>query len=166
MEKTFVTKTKNGCDVYVDTKTSHAATHLKDHPELFEYMKEILLTYEAQGNVVRFETDMGRVIGKMDLVETVDSDDIFYAKRPNRDKYTRFVRGKKSEPTHFVTIELRKTGDTAYDVFTVFIGRLSPPFPFGKNDPNETYRAFWKNRALVVEKQEFLAETVTNECPW
>jgi hypothetical protein len=166
MNKTFVTKTKNGCDVYVDTTASHAATHLKDHPELFGYMQEILSGYEAKEEVIRFETNLGRVVGMMDLVETTDVDDVFYAKRPNREKYTRFVRNREPETTRFVTIELRKKFDTEFEVFTAYVGGLTPSLPFGKDDPNEVNREFWAKHALVTGKQEFLPETVTIECPW
>lgn len=166
MAKTFVAKTKNGCDVYVDTETSHAATHLKDHPELFEYMQEILPSYEVTEDLIRFETDLGRIVGKLDLISTTQGDDVFYAKRPNREKYTRFVRGKDLEPTTFVTIELQKKDGGEYEVFTAYIGRLTPSFPVGKDDPNEKNREFWSNHALVVGNQEFIPDTVTTECPW
>ena len=166
MSKQFVTKTKNGFDVFVDTETSHASTHLKDHPELLALMQEVISNYIATEEKVRFETDMGRIVGKMDLVETSDSDEIFYAKRQNRDKYTRFVKNREPEPTSFVTIELQKKSDTRYEVFTAFIGRLTPSFPVDKNDTNEENRKYWKNHALAIGNQEFMPETITMECPW
>ncbi len=163
---TFVTKTKNGLDVYVDLETSHAATHLKAHPELFNLMKEVLENYEVKQGQIRFQTDLGRIVGQKDLVPTTEADDIFYAKRPNRDKYTRFVRNRKAEPTPFITIELHKKNEKDYEIFTVFIGELCPGFPFGKNDPNPTKREFWNRHALVDGNQEILPETITAECPW
>ncbi len=166
MNKVFVTKTKNGYSVYVDVAESHAATHLKDHPELFDFMKEVLSEYVATEDLVRFETDLGRAVGHMDMVETSNGDDVFYAKRPNREKFTRFVRGKKPQPTNFVTIELRKKDGRELEVFTAFIGRLTPSFPLGKDDPNEQNKEFWNCHALVAENQKFIEETVTVECPW
>lgn len=166
MSKKFITKTKDGFDIYVDTELSHAATHLKTHPELFDLIKEILSKSDLPKDLNRFETDMGRVVGKMTLVETDEDDDIFYAKRPNREKYTRFVRGREEKETTFVTMKLIKKSSTEYEVFTAFIGRLTPPFPYGKEDKNKENREFWKNHALVAENLEFLPETVTTECPW
>jgi hypothetical protein len=170
---THVGKTKNGFDVYVDMVHSHAATHMKDHPELFGLLQEVVANYEIDPNVgqIRFEKDMGRIIGTMDLVETGEGDDVFYAKRPNREKFTRFVRGRQSTPTSSITTELRKikhpqeAGD-AYEVFTVFIGHLTASFPYGKDDPNQENREYWKDRALIVGNQEYLPDTVTTECPW
>ena len=166
MSKQFITKTKNGFDVFVDTEASHAATHLKNHPELFEYLKEILSQYEVKEDGIRFETNLGKEVGKSDLVETKEGDEVFYAKRPNRDKYTRFVRGKDAEPTTFVTIELRKKNETEYDVYTVFIGGTVPTFPTDKNDANEVAREYWKHHALVAGNQTYITETATGECPW
>lgn len=102
----------------------------------------------------------------MDLIETTESDDVFYAKRPNREKYTRFVRGREPVPATTVTIELRKKGGTEFEIFTAFIGKLTPPFPFGKDDLNEDGREFWKNHALVVGNQELVPGTETTDCPW
>jgi hypothetical protein len=166
MSKQFVAKTKNGFDVYVDIETSHAATHLKNHAHLFDLMKEVILNYEVIQDTIRFETDMSKKIGTADLVETNETDDVFYAKRPNRDKYTRFVNNREPELTSYITIELRKTNDTEYEVFTVFIGRITPSFPLGIDDTNEVNREFWKTHALATGTQDFIPETITTECPW
>ena len=166
MSRTLITKTKNGFDVYVDLVSSHAATHMKDHPYLFELVKEIVSKYEVTADALRFSTDMGRVVGMKDLVETQPSDAVFYAKRPNREKYTRFVHGKSPEPTPFVTIELRKVNEGEYDLFTAFIGELTPSFPTGKDDQNQKNRDFWNSHALVVGNQEIVEGTETEECPW
>ncbi len=166
MTRTFVTKTKNGLDVYVDTVNSHAATHMKNHPELLDLVKEVLSQYDVTADQIRFNTDMGRVVGEKDLVETKDGDDVFYAKRPNREKYTRFVRNKSAVPTNFITIELRKVNDTEYDIFTAFIGELTPSFPTGKDDRNQKNRDFWNSHALVVGNQGVVPGSETTECPW
>lgn len=55
--KKFIIKTKNGFDVYVDMKHSHAATHLKDHPHLFDLLKKILPEYKILEDRVRLEVD-------------------------------------------------------------------------------------------------------------
>lgn len=166
MSKQFVAKSKNGFDVYVEVETSHAATHLKNHPELFELMKEVISEYEIVQDTIRFETDMGREVGMADLVTVTEKDEVFYAKRPNREKYTVFVKNRKPEPTSYITIELRKKNDSEYEVFTVFIGRLTPSLPLGKDDLNQTNREFWKTHALATGAQDFIEETMTTECPW
>ncbi|MEJ0053376.1 MAG: hypothetical protein WDN10_01430 [bacterium] len=59
-----------------------------------------------------------------------------------------------------------KTGDNEYDIFTTYIGRLTPPFPFGDGrDSTETIE-FWKDHALVIGAQELVPGTETKDCPW
>lgn len=163
--KKLIATTKNGVDVYLDTEHSHAATHIAHHPELLEFAKNIIADRVFGGRFLKFSTDMGGVVGNSDLVETTANDDTFYAKRPNRRNYTRFVNGKNAEPTRFVTLELRKVDDQVV-LFTVYIGGATPPFPYGKDDPHQDGREFWKTHALVTGNQEYLEETVTKECPW
>ena len=163
--KQFVATTKNGFDVYVDTEHSHAATHLKETPKLLDLVKEILAEYEVEKEMIRFETNMGRIVGPTDLVETREGDEIFYAKRPNREEYTRFVRNKKRPQTRFVTIHLDKKDSDECHLFTAWIGRLTPPFPTGKEDTEES-KEFWSNHALVAETQTIVPGTETKECPW
>ncbi len=164
--KKFVVKTKNGFDVYVDMETSHAATHLQKHPNLFEIAKKILSGCEVTSDELRFETDTGVIVGDTDLVRTEEGDDVFYAKRPNREKYSRFVRGKKAATTTLVTIDVRKSGEGEYDLYTTYVGGIVPSFPTGKEDANYEQRQFWATHALVAGNQDILSETVTTECPW
>lgn len=163
----FVAHTKNGYDVYAELEESHLATHIKDVPELLGLVKEILRQSEPELSDVRFETDMGRFVGAMDLVETNEGDEIFYAKRPNRNKYTRFVKGKDPVPTTYVTIGLIKThgSDKEYDVYTAYLGRVTPSFP-SKGAGSKLEREFWAHHALAWGTQEIVPGSETSACPW
>lgn len=151
--KAFVAETKNGFEVPV---TSHGVTHFNEDSRLLSLVQEVLQGYEVEGDAVRFEVDMGRVVGITDLIETKDDDSVFYAKRLNRDVYTRLVCKKSPETTHYITLDLRKSDATSYEIYTAYIGRLVPSFPKGKNDPSQSSRKFWSNHALVFRNQDIL----------
>lgn len=163
--KTYIGKTKNDFEVYVDMHDSHAATHLADTPELFDLVEEVLPQLEPAEEYARFEIDMGRIIGTTDLCDTADGDEIVYAKRQNRDIYTRFVKNKKPGPTQWIVVQLDKTEHNTYDLFTAFTGRLTPPFPGDEFETAEG-RAFWATHALAWGTQEIIPGTETTECPW
>ncbi len=162
--KQYLGKTRNGIDVYVD-KNSHASTHFIDQPKLLEAVKEIIPTIEATDDVIQDNFDLGREVGVTDLLETTDEDEILYAKRPSRqDQYSRFVKNKTSQPTSWVTIDLRNIQDK-YELRTAFFGKLTPSFPGGKFMADQSEK-FWSTHALVWGSQEILTGTETSEWPW
>lgn len=162
--KEFLAKTKNGFEVYVDMKLSHATTHFAHHPKLIDAVKKAISFVEPKEEVFRIEIDMKEEIGTTDLIQTTDKDEIVYAKRPLRAQYSRFVKNKNSRPTSWITIDLRKDGN-AYNLYTSFVGRLTPSFPGGNYLPEQS-REFWSNYALVWETQEIVPGTETKKCPW
>src|SRR5690349_18114936 len=113
----IVGKTKNGLEVFVDTEHSHAATRLKDAPQLRELFMELISTLELREELIRREVDAGRQIGFSDLVETREEDEIIYAKRLNRDIYTRFVKHYKPIPSSQFTFRLEKK-EQGYELIT------------------------------------------------
>ncbi len=165
MQKEFLGKTENGFEVYMDRASSHAITHIAHHPKLFELIKKIIPTIEATGEVIRLDKDMGEEVGTTDLVETGEYDEIIYALRPLRTQYSRFVKGKKSQPTSWITIDLRRAGDTEYNLYTAFIGQLTPSFPGGNFLPDQSME-FWSKHALVWGSQEVIPGSETAKCPW
>lgn len=161
----FLGKTKNDKDVFYDPEHSHAATHFSDTPQLRNLVAEFLPTVESNDDYARFEIDTKREVGTSDLVETEEGDEIVYAKRPNRDTYARFVKNKKPIPTNRVTIELRTIDDQTYELFTAYIGRLTPSFP-GNEFETPKSKPFWATHALVWGTQEIVPGTETIACPW
>lgn len=165
MKELYIGDTKNGFHVFVDIEHSHAATHLKENPKLLEYVKEIIPGIEGMGAFVHVERDMGKEIGKTDLVKTDEHDEIVYAKRPHRSVYARFVKNKTPIPTNWITVILKQSGADTYQLRTAFIGRLTPSFPGGDYLPEKS-NAFWKDHALVWGSQEIIPGTETTNCPW
>ena len=51
--------------------------------------------------------------------------------RPLRTQYSRFVKNKQSQPTSWITIDLGKSDKNEYDLYTAFVGKLTPSFPGG-----------------------------------
>ena len=164
MQSTFLCRTKNNLDVYVDFTGSHAATHLADTPGLLELVKEALLTISPVEDNVYTEVDLGRIIGTSDLVETTENDDVFYAKRLNRTNYTRFVRDRQPVPTSVISLVLHRQKD-GYLLYSAWAGWAAPPFPNDKDETPES-REFWKSHALVWGQQAVQHNTEIADWPW
>ncbi len=161
----YLGKTKNSVDVYVDMKLSHASTHFAHHRKLFDLVKKAISGIEATENHIRINIDMNEDVGTTDLVETTDQDEIIYAKRPLRKTYSKFVKNKLPKLTSWITIDLRKSDKNEYDLYTAFVGRLTPSFPGGDYLPEQSLE-FWSKHALVWGSQEIEPGSETSECPW
>ena len=162
---TFIGTSKNGIKVFYDPVSSHAATHIHDTPQLMGLVKEVIaaITLEKEKELVEY--DLHRTIGKSDLLETTDSDQIVYAKRLNRDNYTRFVLNRQSVDTSKVTLILLKQDDSSYILFSAWIGFLVPPFPGSGTETPESI-TFWSNHALAWGTQDIQPNTQTTVQPW
>ena len=165
MKKLVIGRTKNNKTVYVDKEGSHAATHLADTPQLFELVKHVIADLSPSEDNVYIDKDMGRSVGMSDLVETTASDEIIYAKRLNRDNYTRFVLNRLPELTSFVTVALQKDAEGDYGLWTAWIGRAVPQFP-GDSFETPDSRIFWQKHALVWGSQATQPNTERKDWPW
>lgn len=163
--KKYVGKTSNGFDVFFDTEKSHAITHFAHHPKLLEAVEKVIPSVEANEDTIRMDFELEEEVGTTDLVRTVETDEIVYAKRPLRTQYSRFVKNKDPMPTKWITIDLRKVNDTEYSLYTAFIGKLTPSFPGGDYLPDQS-REFWSQHALVWGSQEVVPDSETTDCPW
>lgn len=165
METRIIGKTKNGKTVYVDTQGSHAATHIADTPDLLELVQELVANLVPNDDNIYVDKDMGRPVGLSDLVETNGTDKILYAKRLNRDNYTRFVQNRKAESTNFVTVVLRKDSVGDYELWSAWIGPAAPQFP-GDDFETPESRPFWQKHALVWGNQAIQPGTEREDWPW
>jgi hypothetical protein len=165
METRIIGKTKNGKAVYVDTQSSHAATHIADTPNLLELVQEFVADFVPDGDEICVDKDMGRSVGLSDLVETGETDKIFYSKRLNRDNYTRFVQDRKAETTNFATVVLRKDPAGDYELWSAWIGPAVPQFPGDEFEKPES-RPFWQKHALVWGNQAVQPGTEREDWPW
>lgn len=167
MSKIKLCKTKNGIEVYYDPLHSHVATHFKDTPELKKLLKELLATKSFTKKEIYKEYKIKPTAIFSDLVETNDNDKIIYAKRLNREGYTRFVKNRKPESTSssYLTIWLKQDEERKYELASAWIGRTCPAFP---DDEYATPKSkpFWKKHALIWGKQEIQSGTETTKSPW
>ena len=132
----FLVSSANGIAVFYDPVSSHAVTHFTDTPQLKELTQEILARTILNEDQMFFDTDMGRIVGKSDLVNNDDGDLIVYAKRKNRDTYTSFNKTKAPQPCAIVAVGIEKADGSTYKLLSAWIGSIdSPPFP---GDENET----------------------------
>lgn len=184
----YIEKTASNCVVSVDMRQSHAVTHLQEQPGLWELTKEVLresvFTPDTHKNVL-FETDLGRDVGVMDLVETDPAEQRIYAVRLQRDTYMPFVKRDKRPLTRFITIVLKRldlerldsrTLDPVllhpdmvclpqFDLYTTYIGRKTPALP-GDSYASEESLPFWMGHALVWGSQVVKEDTIRYDCPW
>lgn len=114
---------------------------------------------------------MGRIVGMNGCIETTndDADDILWAKRLNRECYSRFVRNRTSLPTTLLSITLAKPDDV-WLIYTAYFGTPAPKEP---TDPRNTQAelaeslAFWTKHALILGETGPIDEsTMTTEAQW
>lgn len=165
MAREIFARSKNGVKVTYDPVYSHASTHFADTPQIIPYVRKVIENTDISGDVMEFEVDTGRVIGNSDLVETREDDDIVYAIRKNRDRHSRFTKSRSSQPSSKIAISLKRLDKDSYDLFSAWLGPLTPPMP---NSPfaNSDSRPFWSKHALAWGNQEIILGTETKISPW
>jgi hypothetical protein len=165
MAKSFICKMSNGAEVYYEDKKSHTATHLADTPQLLPLLKEFLSKQDFHEDRIFIEHDAGKIIGHTDLVEVTDKDDLVYAKRLNRNNYTKFVKNRTPPTTMYFTVLLHKDDGGNYELASTWVGRTCPSFPGDVNATSES-KPFWDKHALVFGNQAIQEDTLTTICPW
>jgi hypothetical protein len=172
----LIGKSKNGVSVTYDPVNSHAATHLKDTPQLKALVIEALQDMTLEDDTIMTDVDMGRVVGTTDVVKTDSTDEIVYGMRKNRtdDGHVPFTKSRPGDPCSHITLQVVRQNDGTYILTSVWIGQLhinesgkedDEPFP---NSPNATSRSkeLWSKRAFVYGSQEIIPGTETSACPW
>ncbi|MNR24954.1 hypothetical protein D3C85_1420710 [compost metagenome] len=127
---------------------------------MLELVKEAIEGVDIVGeDEILFEKDMGRIVGATSLVETTDIDEIVYAKRKERDKYSRFAKNRELTPTSYIVVCVRKQGDE-YTLWTAWCGRLLPKEAY---DPASH---FSRTHALAYDEDLVRLGTITAVNPW
>ncbi len=92
-------RSADGKLVTLDYANTNVEYHIIETPDLLSLVQEVLptLILGDQAQIV-VERDLGRVVGTTNLVETTDKDEIVYAKRVGRSKYSRFVKNRREIP--------------------------------------------------------------------
>ncbi|MFZ2836142.1 MAG: hypothetical protein WAZ21_02385 [Candidatus Saccharimonadales bacterium] len=157
--KQLVAMSKNNISVFVDYEATNVTFHIRETPDLLDLVREAIEASDIVGEgELLFERNMGRIVGTTSLVETTDADDIIYAKRKEREKYSRFAKNRELVPTSYIVICIRKqSGD--YLLWTAWCGRLLPKEAY---DPASH---FSRTHALVYDEELIQLDTITTLRP-
>lgn len=114
----------------------------------------------------------GKNIGYCSLVKTAQGDEIIYAKRLNRNIYTRFIKNKRPILTNSMTIILNRNRKKSneYYLITMFPGDESFKEPEDLNirTKEELIECleFWEKHALTYDKSIIQENSVIDYCPY
>ncbi len=152
--------------VWVDTVSSHAATHIADTPNLKGLAAEVISKTVLDKTYHQLHKDLGRIVGTCDLIDNQPGDEIVYAKRINRNEYTVFNKTRPPQPSSLVTVAVEKRDDQTYELVSAWIGPSdSPSFPGTEREAAES-KEFWANHSLAWGRQTIQPESETTVCPW
>ncbi len=114
------------------------------------------VTASEADEFLEVEVDMGRVVGVSTRVRTgtdeEEGNNIYYAQRPGRGGPSRFVRGRRPEPTRHVSVVLLRDrhDPRAYVLLTAYLGTLIGPEPWDRH-ATDASRAAWARQALIED---------------
>lgn len=145
----FLAQSQNGKNVFTDIETTNIRLHILENPKLLELVKEVIAQCDVVGPNVGIERDLGRIVGQTSCVTTSDDDEIVYAKRLQRDSYSRFVMNRELEDTSLVSVVLFEK-EYGYLVWSAWCGALVPTSPDSKGKM-KTSEGFWNTHALVYD---------------
>lgn len=154
---------KNGIKVFIDEENTNLGLHIIENPKLLELAKEVVENSEISGDNVGLEYDFNKVVGKTGCVETTDSDEIVYAKRKQRDSFSRFVKNRQLEDSNLVSAVLFKK-EYGYLLWSAWCGALVPTSPDSEGRM-KTSEGFWRNHALVYDESLIQVDTVQIDRP-
>lgn len=156
-------KSKNGHEVFVDEQNTNIGLHILENPNLLELAKEAIIQSEVVGEKVALEMDLGRVIGSTSMVAIGVDDEIIWAKRKDREKYSKFVKNRELVPTSKVVAILFQK-EYGYLLWSGWCGELLPQEPDGVGG-TRTSRAFDETHAMVFDEAIIQMDTITEVDP-
>lgn len=142
-------RSADGKLVTLDYANTNVEYHIIETPDLLSLVQEVLptLILGDQAQIV-VERDLGRIVGTTNLVETTDKDEIVYAKRVGRSKYSRFVKNRREIPCSSVVVVLRRGAD-GYYLWTAMCGKLLPPEAYQQgSDFNATHAMVYDEKLV------------------
>lgn len=152
---------------------SHKGEFLYDWEDLIELAMEEGKFNSLNKNfeVINIEFQ-DKNIGYYSLVKTAQGDEIVYAKRLNRNIYTRFVKNKRPKLTNSMTIILNRNRKkpNEYYLITMFPGDESFKEPEDLNIKTKEELVecleFWRKHALIYDKSIIQGNSVIDYCPY
>ena len=123
VEREVVATAKDGVEVYLNPSHTNMHLHILENPEIIELAREVIESSHLSGDNIAIEKDLGRIVGTTNCVLTDDSDEIVYAKRKQRDSYSRFVKNRAPEATQSVVVIINKVSDD-FELWSAWCGSL------------------------------------------
>ena len=116
----------NCIPIFLDRSDTNVEYHLLETPDLISLVREVVPSIQVINNdQIVVECDLGRIVGTTNLVETMEGDEIVYAKRIGRNTYSRFVKNKQPTACSSIVVVLRK-GEAGYYLWTAMCAKLLP----------------------------------------
>lgn len=161
-----VVQTATGQQVYIAPRIQDSMT-LKQYDFMVDCVNVIEIDEVAPGmgaDYVLREFDSGRRgFGRTACVKTRDHDEVFYAHLGGHN-WGRFVRGRKAETCQYLSIVLRRRGDS-YSLHKAYVGHIGEPFPGDPNERGNQSREYWATHALVDGTIPYRQDSVTKDAP-
>ncbi|MBC7581621.1 hypothetical protein H7097_02000 [Aeromicrobium sp.] len=151
--------------VYANLMNKALASNISGNPHLLRLAEDAVTSSQLKGPVVQIEYDMGRAIGRSDIVETTDADAIFYARQTKAAGFTRFVKNRTASSTEFVTVSMARDDDDEYEITNIWIGKSFPVTP-DHADATPLSTEFWATHAVLYNGQPIVSSTLTKTSPY
>lgn len=164
-------------NILIDERTeSHMLCHdddfFKGWKATFEMIKKKGELDHLKESVERLEVVLDEPVGYCTLVETSEADEVVYAKRLERELYTRFVKNRKPQEVTHVMVILRKSEEEedTYRLITMYPGFPSEKEPEDLNiaSKEELMRSlnFWSKKALIYNEHIIEKGSDQDYCPY
>lgn len=160
-----VAHSANGKKVYAHLMQFPLSASVSANPHLLRLAEEILLSTALTGENVHIEHDMGRSIGRSELVATADTDTVFYARQTKAAGFTRFVKNRQADSTSYITIKLTRDDDGEYELVSIWIGKDFPETP-DHVEATKASTSYWSSHAVIYNGQPMISSTLTKTCPY
>jgi hypothetical protein len=136
------------------------------HPGVRPFLKGILARINSRRRHAIVEVvEHSHLVGHSSCVTTRPGDKIVFARRVNRRGISRFVKNRRSEPTQFVTVILRRTERGDYQLKTAYFGEPAPREPWGDSSASRTSRDFWRRHAFAWGTESIVRGSETYRPP-
>jgi hypothetical protein len=155
----------NQKQIVIDLRVSPAADQISQQPHLLNIAAKVLATSRIVGKHTWLTKDTGTPVGNSDVIQTNETDTIYYAQRQRSDEFTRFVKNKRLAPTSVMSIELTSDDGVKYYIQQIVIG-LRYPSPPEAGQENKVSADFWSNHALLWGDWPVKSTSITKNCPW
>ena len=166
MYKHTLWESPSGTEAYVDLIGSKAGKCISSQPFLAALAKQALLnSLPLTPDTTYIEYDFKRDIGNTYVVETKDSDTVFYAKTGKSGLHKRYVRNRQPDSTSHITIMLHKDSDGNYEVTDLWLGMFIPELP-DSSQPDPAAYEYWNTHAEIVDLSSIQISSITHECPY